>query len=498
MSNLKLFISHASEDKQDIAKPLCDGLKNNGFQVWYDNDDIHIGNSIKQSIVYGLAKYDVFIMIISPNYFKKNWTNFEFGCISNLGVSTNKKIIPIFYNVNREEIIKTYSFLGDIKSIAYDGSIDNIVKLLSEEFTQPPSGFFDLKKYNLIDIIKFYERTNKHELLEISNLLNQWIEISLIDEDMSIIKAGKILLHILKNIEISEKTTLLTEEGECLKVKNNGIINQNIQQYFDYIFMICNELIFDFRNKYFLSISKNKVEAIESYMVNILNWYYNTFFSQEIPIEKNKNLKIVESQNFLYDDFVTAYEIEKEALPLNMISPPDTVWNWYQHNNYIMHGIRDMETKKIVAFINAIPISKKLFEKICRGKYIDVDLSVEEIREYDIPDFYYLYLCSFCVSKSYQNSTAFTILYNSFIDFLLNLTKKEIFIKETVADAVTERGVKLCEHIGMKKIAKSNHNSGIYTANFIPPNISLKNLKGKELISYYKGKYEEFKEISNY
>ena len=31
-----LFISHASEDKGDVARPLADLLKVRGYKVWYD------------------------------------------------------------------------------------------------------------------------------------------------------------------------------------------------------------------------------------------------------------------------------------------------------------------------------------------------------------------------------------------------------------------------------------------------------------------------------
>ena len=35
-STPKVFISHASEDKTDLARPLADMLQAKGYKVWYD------------------------------------------------------------------------------------------------------------------------------------------------------------------------------------------------------------------------------------------------------------------------------------------------------------------------------------------------------------------------------------------------------------------------------------------------------------------------------
>ena len=39
METWDVFISHASEDKEDIARPLYYRLKDLGLKVWYDEKD---------------------------------------------------------------------------------------------------------------------------------------------------------------------------------------------------------------------------------------------------------------------------------------------------------------------------------------------------------------------------------------------------------------------------------------------------------------------------
>ena len=44
------FISHASEDKDLIARPLAHFLKTASFNVWYDEFALKLGDSLRASI----------------------------------------------------------------------------------------------------------------------------------------------------------------------------------------------------------------------------------------------------------------------------------------------------------------------------------------------------------------------------------------------------------------------------------------------------------------
>ncbi|MBG6188208.1 TIR domain-containing protein [Flavobacterium sp. CAN_S2] len=64
------FISHASEDKDDIVRSLADSLKENGFEVWYDEFELKIGDSLRKKIDSGLINSRFGIVIISPSFVK--------------------------------------------------------------------------------------------------------------------------------------------------------------------------------------------------------------------------------------------------------------------------------------------------------------------------------------------------------------------------------------------------------------------------------------------
>ena len=48
------FISHASEDKEKLVRPLANVLTKMGYKVWYDEFALKVGDSLRQSIHKGL------------------------------------------------------------------------------------------------------------------------------------------------------------------------------------------------------------------------------------------------------------------------------------------------------------------------------------------------------------------------------------------------------------------------------------------------------------
>ena len=50
----RVFISHASEDKDAIVRPLATELDARGVDVWYDEFTLRPGDSLRQSIEKGL------------------------------------------------------------------------------------------------------------------------------------------------------------------------------------------------------------------------------------------------------------------------------------------------------------------------------------------------------------------------------------------------------------------------------------------------------------
>lgn len=70
------FLSHSSHDKPFIRQ-LASDLKVNGVQVWLDELNIKVGESIPDKIGQGLAESDYFLFVASRNSVESEWVKRE-------------------------------------------------------------------------------------------------------------------------------------------------------------------------------------------------------------------------------------------------------------------------------------------------------------------------------------------------------------------------------------------------------------------------------------
>ncbi len=118
------FISHASEDKDDIVRDLAKALRNSGFEVWYDEFELKVGDSLRKKIDYGLSNANYGIVIISPSFVKKNWTEYELNGMVAREMNGHKVILPIWHKISKDEVLRFSPTLAD--KLALNTSIHTI------------------------------------------------------------------------------------------------------------------------------------------------------------------------------------------------------------------------------------------------------------------------------------------------------------------------------------------------------------------------------------
>jgi hypothetical protein len=102
-----LFLSHASEDKDAIARPLYDGLTRAGLSVWFDEAVLEIGDSLRSKIDEGLARCRFGIVILSPTFFAKDWPQRELdGLVARETASGEKAILPIWHDLDQRGVAR--------------------------------------------------------------------------------------------------------------------------------------------------------------------------------------------------------------------------------------------------------------------------------------------------------------------------------------------------------------------------------------------------------
>ena len=108
-----VFISHASEDKEDVARPLAEALRENGLSVWYDEFELKIGDSLRRNIDKGIANSNFGVIVISRDFISKGWTNYELDGLITRAVNGEQTMLPVWHNITKREVISFSPSLAD-------------------------------------------------------------------------------------------------------------------------------------------------------------------------------------------------------------------------------------------------------------------------------------------------------------------------------------------------------------------------------------------------
>ena len=77
MKKYDVFISHASKDKISIVSKLNTSLQKLGIRIFYDKDTLEWGDKWKERILEGTREAEFAIIVISKNFFGREWTERE-------------------------------------------------------------------------------------------------------------------------------------------------------------------------------------------------------------------------------------------------------------------------------------------------------------------------------------------------------------------------------------------------------------------------------------
>jgi len=133
-----VFISHASEDKDAVARPLRDALTRKGITVWLDEAQMRIGHSLRRKIDDGIRSSRFGVVILSQPFFRKGWTNHELDGLVTRTVAGEQSLLPIWHNLSAGQVRTFSPSLADKVGMSTDQfSIEDIVEQISEVINNP-------------------------------------------------------------------------------------------------------------------------------------------------------------------------------------------------------------------------------------------------------------------------------------------------------------------------------------------------------------------------
>lgn len=142
--NWDLFISHASEDKSEVATPLATAFQEMGFSVWFDAHVLEVGDSLRTSIDEGLSQSRYGVVILSPAFFRKEWTRKELNALVSLESEKRKRILPVWHNVSRDEVARFSPILADRLAVSTERGIEHVITAIvhayrNEKYSTQPA-----------------------------------------------------------------------------------------------------------------------------------------------------------------------------------------------------------------------------------------------------------------------------------------------------------------------------------------------------------------------
>jgi hypothetical protein len=127
-----VFISHASEDKDSLVRPLAELLRDRHIEVWYDEFSLKVGDSLRRSIDQGLRQSRFAIVVLSPNFFKKQWSQWELdGLVARQNSGDAEVILPVWHQVGRGDVLNFSPPLADKVAVNSSLGLDEVARRLA-------------------------------------------------------------------------------------------------------------------------------------------------------------------------------------------------------------------------------------------------------------------------------------------------------------------------------------------------------------------------------
>jgi hypothetical protein len=132
-----VFISHASEDKETFVRPLADALVARNLRPWYDEFTLRPGDSLRRSLDHGLLTSQAGVVVLSPAFFGKRWTNYELDGLVQLtagdpdqiaGAGSGGRLIPVWHEVDATGVERYSASLANLIALRSSDGVERVAE----------------------------------------------------------------------------------------------------------------------------------------------------------------------------------------------------------------------------------------------------------------------------------------------------------------------------------------------------------------------------------
>jgi hypothetical protein len=129
-----LFISYVSRYRDNVVAPLAASLSERGLRVWFDDQRMRLRDDrIDSAIDYGVASSSLGVVLVTPDFFGRKWTEYELGLLS------RKAIVLLLHDVEIDDLDRLRPGLSqDRPVLSWREGIPRLADKLYEAVRQEP------------------------------------------------------------------------------------------------------------------------------------------------------------------------------------------------------------------------------------------------------------------------------------------------------------------------------------------------------------------------
>ena len=106
---------------------LAERLRSEGIEVWYDDFTLAVGDSLRRSIDNGLRRSRFGIVVLSHNFFTKEWPQKELDGLATRERKGQKIILPVWLGIDHDDVAAYSPMLADRIAARVTEGLDDVV-----------------------------------------------------------------------------------------------------------------------------------------------------------------------------------------------------------------------------------------------------------------------------------------------------------------------------------------------------------------------------------
>jgi hypothetical protein len=207
----KVFVSHASEDKDRFVLGFATELRARGVDVWLDKWEMLPGDSLVDKIFEeGIKGASAVIVVLSKFSVQKPWVREELNAAFVRRVNSGSKLIPVIIDeCDVPEALSSTLWQRIEDLVSYPASLDRIVAAIFGATDKPPLG--PAPKYSTAFV------SSVGGLNNIDSLVLKLACEDALKTGRAFINPGKVYLengdHLVPESELSDSLEVLDQQG---------------------------------------------------------------------------------------------------------------------------------------------------------------------------------------------------------------------------------------------------------------------------------------------